>query len=172
MKPYLWLASLGMTLLACNSAFSLTSQHFTESRLSGAFPVYSVPQLIALTEAEWSHRHLAIKGEFSFPIKRAATGEGREADYIYLDSEADYRSPTSLNVILLSKAAAQFREKFGTDGLAKLEGTTLTVHGLARHKQVKCNNGCPQDPKATHYFQTQVWVGDLNQIVSANITGK
>ena len=105
-----------------------------------------------------------FKASVTFVVRKADVGKkGKGRDHVFLDSMEDYRDPHSLNVNVFPHSA----ERLHLNGDPKnLVGKTVTVSGVVRRVRIRCQNGCPQDASASHYYQTQMYVreGDDAQI--------
>jgi len=135
---------------------------YAQEKPSDEYPAYAPEQLAALV----AHRPAGVKVTVDVPIAKVDFGrKGKAFGHVFLDSMADYRDPRSVNVNVFPHAAQ--RLKF--DEKAALVGKTVSVHGVARRVLIRCHAGCPQDPNAHRYFQTQVFVrdGDDAQIEDA-----
>ncbi|HEX7915826.1 hypothetical protein [Rudaea sp.] len=146
------LALLGLGLLPAAQALAQDK--------AAEYPVHTPEEAIALT----AQNPTGFKASVSFVVRKADVGKkGKGRDHVFLDSMEDYRDPHSLNVNVFPHSA----ERLHLNGNPKdLVGKSVTVSGLVRRVRIRCQNGCPQDAGASHYYQTQMYVreGDDAQI--------
>lgn len=123
------------------------------------YPAHTLDDVVALLAQHPS----GVKVTVDFPIAKVDfVTRGARAGHVFLDSMDNYRDPRSVNVNVFPHSAR--RLKLSPD--ATLAGKTIAVQGLAKRVRINCHYGCPQDPKASYYFQTQIFVreGDDAQI--------
>ncbi|MBS0583191.1 MAG: hypothetical protein JSS42_08830 [Proteobacteria bacterium] len=124
------------------------------------YPAHTPEELVAMT----AHTPAGLKASVTFVVRKADVGKkGTGRDHVFLDSMEDYRDPHSLNVNVFPHSA----ERLHLNGDPKdLVGKSVTVSGVVRRVRIHCQNGCPQDASAGHYYQTQMYVreGDDAQI--------
>ena len=144
----------------CALTLSASRAHAQESP-NGEYPAHGPTELTALV----AQHPAGVKVTVRVPIAKVGFGKGKGYGHVFLDSMADYRDPRSININVFPHAAR--RLKF--DESADLAGKTISVRGVARRVTIRCHQGCPQDARVNHYFQTQVFVrdGDDAQIEDA-----
>ena len=69
-------------------------------------------------------------------VQGSGRGRGREAGYVFLNSESDYRDPRSVTVRFTPEAATAYRARHGTDPDTALAGKTILVYGFARQVRI------------------------------------
>jgi len=142
----------GMALLPTQWAFA--QDKATE------YPTHTPEEAIAIA----AQTPAGFKASVTFVVRKADVGKkGRGRDHVFLDSMEDYRDPRSLNVNVFPHSA----ERLHLNGDPKdLLGKSVAVSGVVRRVRIRCQNGCPQDASASHYYQTQMYVreGDDAQI--------
>lgn len=120
------------------------------------------PEIIRPKEAIMLAADIApggLAGVFEMRVK----GTGRDGDYIFLNSESDYRDQRSLNVAVHPRATEEFA--LANNGLSpdvSLAGKLIRVSGEAR--RVKIVFLCSGKQTEKYYYQTQVFVLDMDQI--------
>ena len=139
--------------LACCAALLLSASVLAQD---AEYPVHTPDEVIALAK---EHPN-GIKVAVTFTIKSANFGKKSSAGHLFLDSMEDYRDTRSLNVNVFPHAVEKAGLKEGT----ALLGKSVTVHGMAKHERINCHGGCPHDSSANHYFQTQIFVRDNDEI--------
>ena len=91
-----------------------------------------------------------VSGTFEMDVRSG----GRQDDWLYLNSEADYRDQRCLTVESPPALALQLERRLGGDPTAILRGKTVRVIGTAlRTKIWFVSNGLPTDK---YYYQTHV----------------
>ena len=99
-----------------------------------------------------------VTGVFRMEVR----GGGRQDDFLYLNSEADYRDQRCLTLALPQSAALALEHKLGGDPTVALKGKTLRVTGTAKRTTIGFrNNGVMTDK---YYYQTHVLITDPSQI--------
>ncbi len=99
-------------------------------------------------------------------VKNTNPGAGADAGGFYLNSEADYRDPRSLNIIVSPAAAAEFAAAGVTDHRAAFLGRDILVNGIVRRVRIDHVDERGR-PTGGHYFQTQLAVSSARQITWA-----
>jgi hypothetical protein len=100
-----------------------------------------------------------ISGTFVLEVR----GTGRQDEWLYLNSEADYRDQRCLTIAIPKEVAADLQVKMAGDPESILKGKKIRVSGTARRVTIWFySNGMKSDK---YYFQTQVRVSDASQIV-------
>lgn len=100
----------------------------------------------------------SVSGVFKLTIK----GTGREGEYIYLNSEPDYRAWPNLTLEIHPQAVPGFVEKYGAEPDEYLKDKTLSVSGEARRVTIWFTSDGKRTGK--YYYQTHVMVTDEGQI--------
>lgn len=103
-----------------------------------------------------------LPGVFALQVQGSGRGRGREAGYIFLNSEADYRDPRNVTVNFSPAAAAAYRKEHGVDPDVALRGKPLLIYGFARQRKIDfTHNGAPT---GKYYFQTHIVITDADQV--------
>ena len=100
----------------------------------------------------------SIDGVFEFTVK----GAGKDDDWIFLNSEEDYRDQRSLNIGIHPKVTARFMAINGMPPGLFFKGKLIRVTGSA--KRVRIDFTFRGEKTGKYYYQTQVRVTELNQI--------
>lgn len=99
-----------------------------------------------------------IEGFFKFEVR----GAGRQGDWLYLNSEADYRDQRCLTVAIPQAVAQALELKILGDPLELMKGRTIRVSGAAKRTTIWfLSNGVRTN---SYYYQTQIRVSDISQI--------
>ena len=103
-----------------------------------------------------------VVGVFEFEVRRAE----QVGPNFFIGSEGDYRDPRNLSARILPRALAELHARFGPDLSKAFIGRKVRVVGGAMRVRVDfIGNG---QPTGKYYYQTQLPVGDANQIETAN----
>ena len=107
-----------------------------------------------------------VKGYFEFTVKRT----GRDHKSFYLNSEENYRLPTSLNVEIPRGLASDLEEMLGAD-IDSLVGQRVRIEGVGRRLKIytgveKLGDGRAE--KRRYYHQTQVRLRDIDRLTVLN----
>ncbi|MDQ3511802.1 MAG: hypothetical protein M3414_09030 [Pseudomonadota bacterium] len=105
-----------------------------------------------------------LPGVFGLQVQGSGRGSGREAGYVFLNSEADYRDPRSVTVRFTPTAAAAYRSKHGADPDVVLAGKTILVYGFARQQRIDFVRFNVLSGK--YYYQTHIIVTDPDQVTA------
>ena len=98
------------------------------------------------------------RGIFTLSIKAS----GAEKQYVYLNTELDYRDRRNVSVVLLPEFQEAFLTKYGVDAQTMLMNKDLTVSSFA--KRMKIYFFVDGKPTEKYYFQTHIPVKHLKQI--------
>ena len=98
------------------------------------------------------------RGIFSLSIKAF----GSKKQYVYLNTELDYRDRKSVAVVLLPEFQEAFLKKYGVNAESMLMGKDITVNSFA--KRMKIYFFKDGKPTEKYYFQTHIPVKHLKQI--------
>lgn len=112
-------------------------------------------EAVALADAR---RGRGVTG--TFEMKVAAAQRTREA--LYLNSNADYRSPDDLTFRLTPQAARKLQEKLGAAPETALVGRTVRVKGML--KLMPIVNVINGTPRSYNRFQHEVSVRSLSNL--------
>ncbi len=106
-----------------------------------------------------AERPEGVTGTFRLEVR----GAGRQDDFLFLDSEADYRDQRCLVITLPKRVALDLQRQVGGDPAVVMKGKTIRVTGTAeRVKIVFVANAVMTDK---YYYQTQVRLSDVSQLV-------
>jgi len=142
-RKYIFLLSL--SLFACSSA------PVKDSAVKTISPVQAV---IAAAETA----PYGVSGVFEMHIK----GTGRQGDFIYLNSEKDYRDQRCLTLAIYPSVIPGFVRKYGADPDSYLKNKRVRVSGEARRVKIWFqSNG---ERTESYYYQTHVLVTKTSQI--------
>lgn len=88
-----------------------------------------------------------------FVLEVRATG--RQGEWLYLNSETDYRDQRNLSVAVGPELAADLTRRFGQDAGGFLKGRRVAILGAARRVRIELTdpNG---SPTGKYYYQTHV----------------
>lgn len=97
-------------------------------------------------------------GTFSLLIKAV----GAQNQYVYLNTELDYRDRRNVSVVLLPEFQDAFLKHHGVTAEAALLNKKLTVNSYAKRMKIFFYEGGKQTDK--YYFQTHIPVKSLDQV--------
>lgn len=100
----------------------------------------------------------SVSGTFVLSVKATGT----QNNYVYLNSEADYRDQRCLTISLTPEVAQQLTTRLGESPITALKGREILVQGSAIRTKINFFS----DGKATgkYYYQTHVNVTNADQI--------
>jgi hypothetical protein len=105
-----------------------------------------------------AERPAGISGIFEMEVR----GGGRQNDWLYLNSEADYRDQRCLTIAIPPTVAPEVERQIGGDPVVELRGKTIRVRGTAKRTTIWfISNGVRTDK---YYYQTHVLVTDPAQV--------
>jgi hypothetical protein len=141
---YLLILSI-FVLSACNSTIEPPSKS----------EVTDIVQLIEIAKRRFPE---PVRGTFQIPIKATGSQNG----VVYLNSNLDYREPTSITLALAPSTIAAFTSTYNSSPDVYFKNKVVEVMGqVERIKIYKYKNG-----KRTKkfYFQTHIRVTSIDQI--------
>ena len=97
-------------------------------------------------------------GTFSLLIKAVGT----QRQYVYLNTELDYRNRRNVSVVLLPQFQEAFMNKYGASAEAMLLNERVTVSSFAKRMQIFFYEDGKQTDK--YYYQTHIPVKRLDQV--------
>lgn len=103
-----------------------------------------------------------LPGVFGVQVQGSGRGRGREAGYIFLNSEPDYRDPRSVTIRFTPEAAAAYRSRHGADPDVALAGKAILVYGFARQQRIDFTQF--DMPTGKYYYQTHIIVTEPDQV--------
>lgn len=108
-------------------------------------------------------RPMGVQGTFEMQVRNASYGQGRSKDYVFLNSEEDYRDRRCLTVRLGPAAVRDFLKR-GVDPSKAFHRKTIRVQGVAEQLKIffVSDRGIQSDK---YYYQTQVAVLSPDQIL-------
>ena len=118
------------------------------------------PQEAVMKAADAAPRN--VVGVFEFEVRRAE----QVCPNFFIGSEGDYRDPRNLSVRVLPQAMAELHARFGPDLSKAFISRKIRVVGAARRVRIDFVDHGRVTGK--YYYQTQLPVGDANQIEFAN----
>ncbi|RMB55846.1 hypothetical protein C8J44_1110 [Sphingomonas sp. PP-CE-3A-406] len=127
----------------------------TATAESATIPM-SPPQAIALAEA---HPNRATTGVFAMKVAAAE----RRPNALYLNSDADYRSPNDITFNITPIVADMLEKRLGSKPENALIGKNITVKGEL--KLLPVANMLAGQPRSLNRYQHTVFVRDASQIV-------
>ncbi|GEA09259.1 hypothetical protein KUL42_40200 [Alteromonas sp. KUL42] len=99
-----------------------------------------------------------VPGRYTLQI--VATGS--QGQYVYLNTEKDYRDQRAITVALHPKAIAQLSAKYGMSPQEYFVDKTIVVNGKAQRVKIAfLSEGKPTDK---YYYQTHIRLMDISQI--------
>lgn len=101
--------------------------------------------------------NIGITGVFAVTVR----GTGR-AKAVHLNSEADYRDPRNLSIVIVPAVAAELEHDLGSPPEKALRGKRILVSGTA--KRTRIDFVVHGRPTGKYYYQTHVRVTDASQI--------
>ena len=128
------------------------------------YPAMTVQEIVKTATLQekhvWATTEFVIKG----------TGEGRRSEegMWYLNSEQNYRSSKSLNILISRKTVDEFKTLYELSDVTELEGKKVRVRGLITPQKYCVDKGCPRRSVIKTpdlYYQSQLLITDV-----ANIT--
>ena len=145
------LITLALLTTGCASTSSVSSIQHTES------PV-KYTDTMAIIEAAAEHAPYAVSGVYT--LKIVATG--KQGEFVYLNTEDDYRDPRAVTVALHPKVLSRLKSKFEESPQAFFLNKSIEVTGKAKRTKIRFfANGKPTDK---YYYQTHIRVMDASQI--------
>lgn len=103
-----------------------------------------------------------VSGEFILNIKAS----GKQGEFIYLNTELDYRDQRSITVAIHPSLATQFEAKYGMQAQDYFVGKSILVKGQAKRIRINFNSQGRNTGK--YYYQTHIRVLELSQIEVVN----
>jgi hypothetical protein len=97
-------------------------------------------------------------GTFSFLIRAV----GAQRQYVYLNTELDYRDRRNVSVVLLPEFQEAFLTKYGASAEVTLLNKRVTVSSFAKRMPIFFYEDGKQTDK--YYYQTHIPVKQLDQI--------
>jgi hypothetical protein len=121
-------------------------------------PVYSPMEAIEGAAS----KPMGFHGMFQMRVKRAEYGQGNSKDFIFLNSEEDYRDRRCLTIRIPPRAVRDFLGK-GIDPIKLYLGKMVRIEGIAEQNKIffYSDSGIQSDK---YYFQTHVVALSPNQI--------
>lgn len=121
-------------------------------------PVYSPIEAIEGAAS----RPNGFRGTFEMRVKRANYGQGRTKDFVFLNSEEDYRDRRCLTIRIPPAAVRDFLGK-GIDPIKFYRNKLIRIEGIAEQNKIFfiSDSGIQSDK---YYYQTHVVVLSPNQI--------
>ena len=106
-----------------------------------------------------------VQGVFEFAVANVGSGSTRnnQGERVYLNSEADYRSPANLSAEIMPATVKSLEQKQGGPLSASLVGKRVQVRGTVQ--QVRINEYSNGRKTGRYYFQTRILVRDAGQVV-------
>lgn len=98
-----------------------------------------------------------VKGVYNFEIKASGT----QRQWVYLNTELDYRDQRNITVALTPKVAAELTQAYGEPAEDFFLNKSIQVKGYASRVKILFNS---QRPMGKYYYQTHVPVNDTSQI--------
>lgn len=95
------------------------------------------------------HPDTGFRGRFRMTVLNT----GADNDYVFLNSENDYRDPRNLTLRVPRQRADAVAKHLGVDHLEQLQGHVLEFEGLAQRTRVDFTIG--NQPTGKYYYQTQ-----------------
>lgn len=99
-----------------------------------------------------------VAGRYTLQI--VATGS--QGQYVYLNTEKDYRDQRAITVALHPKAIAQLSAKYGMSPQEYFVDKTIVVNGKAQ--RVKIAFLSEGKPTGKYYYQTHIRLMDISQL--------
>lgn len=112
---------------------------------------------MALIKAAADVAPRAVQGVYKFEIKAS----GSQRQWVYLNTELDYRDQRNITVALTPKVAAELAEAYGEPAEDFFLNKSIEVNSYARRVKILFNT---QKPNGKYYYQTHVPVKDTWQI--------
>jgi hypothetical protein len=141
---YLIILSI-LIISACSSTHQVTTtSNFTD--------------IIQLIEKAKRKHPEEVRGTFQIPIK--ATGS--QAGVIYLNSDLDYRNPTSIAVALEASTIDSFTKRYGSSPDLYFLNKTIEVVGKVKRIKIYLSEHGKRTKK--YYYQTHIKVTNIDKI--------
>jgi len=107
-------------------------------------------------------RQMGFRGTFEMLVKRAEYGQGKSKDFIFLNSEEDYRDRRCLTIRIPPAAIRDSLGK-GIDPIKLYRNKVIRIEGIAEQNKIFffSDSGIQSDK---YYYQTHVVALSLNQI--------
>lgn len=99
-----------------------------------------------------------VPGQYTLQI--VATGS--QGEYVYLNTEKDYRDQRAITVALHPKVIAQLSAKYGMPPQEFFVDKTVVVNGRAQ--RVKIEFLSEGKPTGKYYYQTHIRLTDISQL--------
>lgn len=105
---------------------------------------------------------MGFHGTFEMRVKRAEYGQGRSKDFIFLNSEEDYRDRRCLTIRIPPAAVRDFLGE-GIDPIKFYRNKLIRIEGIAEQNKIffYSDSGIQSDK---YYYQTHVVALSQNQI--------
>lgn len=133
--------------------FLLAGCTFTTSHTTSTF---SDPMEIIKAAADSAPK--GVPGQYTLQI--IATGS--QGQYVYLNTEKDYRDQRAITVALHPRVIAQLSTKYGMPPQEYLVNKAIVVNGKAQ--RVKISFLSDGKPTGKYYYQTHLRVMDISQL--------
>ncbi|MFS1703977.1 hypothetical protein [Aestuariibacter sp. GS-14] len=142
-KTRIVLVSLAVLLTACSATQVMLPKGTSDTN-----------QIISRAEATPK----GVQGEYVLQIKAAAS----QGQFVYLNTELDYRDQRAVSVSIHPELVAQLTEKYGMSPEAFFLNKTIAVTGKA--KRVKIGFSSEGEESGKYFYQTRIRVMDMSQI--------
>lgn len=136
--------ALILALAGCTSTTSNTTTPFSDTMEIIKAAAESAPK--------------GVSGQYTLQI--VATGS--QGQYIYLNTEKDYRDQRAITVALHPKIIAQLSAKYGMSPQEYFVDKTIVVNGKAQ--RVKIAFLSEGKPTGKYYYQTHIRLMDISQL--------
>lgn len=99
-----------------------------------------------------------VTGVFEFQVR----GSGKDRNFVYLNSEKDYRDQRCLTVRMTRGNATELGRRLGFPVKEGLIGNRIRVHGTAKRERIEITTSGRRT--GVYYYQTHVYVANPEQI--------
>ena len=136
--------TLILLLAGCSSTTSHTTSTFSDTMEIIKAAAESAPK--------------GVPGQYALQI--VATGS--QGQYVYLNTEKDYRDQRSITVALHPKVIAQLSAKYGMPPQEYFVNKAIVVNGKAQRVKIVLLSG--GKPTGKYYYQTHIRLMDISQL--------
>ncbi len=140
-----------MLALAFSASLLMTAAcaPISSAERTGAPLVRLTPEQAVMNAAEVAPQ--GVSGLFEMTVRASGVADGGR---LYLNSQADYRDPRNMSVVLTPALQTELRARFGAGPGSFLQGKRIAVRGTARRVRIAFTaNGRPTQK---YYYQTHL----------------
>lgn len=125
------------------------------AQTSGAHTPSMTPEQ-AITAAA-ANPERGVEGTFEFVVQSVGETKAAQGTIIYLNSEADYRSPDNISAMIMPLTARSMSQALGGPVREAVVGKRVAVAGTAKQTRIDVLDD-NRRPIGQYYFQTRISV--------------